>query len=57
MYTWGWNEHGMCGQGHEDNIYRPTLVSHFSSKNNKVFLIGSGAGHSMAVCQRKSDPV
>ncbi|XP_077177710.1 secretion-regulating guanine nucleotide exchange factor isoform X1 [Paroedura picta] len=47
-FSWGWNEHGMCGNGTEANICSPEPVSALTS--GKLFLIGCGAGHSMACC-------
>ncbi|XP_019407686.1 PREDICTED: secretion-regulating guanine nucleotide exchange factor [Crocodylus porosus] len=48
-FSWGWNEHGMCGDGTEANIYAPKPIPAFGSA--ELFLIGCGAGHSMALCQ------
>ncbi|KAK5867268.1 hypothetical protein PBY51_011777 [Eleginops maclovinus] len=44
LLTWGWNEHGMCGDGSQNDIFQPQLVSGVTP-----LLIGCGAGHSMAV--------
>ncbi|XP_005990554.1 secretion-regulating guanine nucleotide exchange factor [Latimeria chalumnae] len=46
--SWGWNEHGMCGDGTETNAYLPKPIGHFHSK--KLLLVGCGAGHSMVLC-------
>ncbi|OCT83522.1 hypothetical protein XELAEV_18021664mg, partial [Xenopus laevis] len=48
LYSWGWNEHGMCGNGSETNVPVPTLVG--IPPTARVDLIGCGAGHSMALC-------
>lgn len=48
VYSWGWNEHGMCGNGCEDNVPTPTAICLPTS--SRVELIGCGAGHSMVVC-------
>ncbi|XP_026166861.1 secretion-regulating guanine nucleotide exchange factor [Mastacembelus armatus] len=48
LFSWGWNEHGMCGDGSETNVFQPQLISGL-----KPLLIGCGAGHSMAVCTVK----
>ncbi|XP_063800179.1 secretion-regulating guanine nucleotide exchange factor [Pseudophryne corroboree] len=48
VYSWGWNEHGMCGTGSEDNVPTPTAVC--IPHSNTVKLIGCGAGHSMVLC-------
>ncbi|XP_020667003.3 secretion-regulating guanine nucleotide exchange factor isoform X1 [Pogona vitticeps] len=47
-FSWGWNEHGMCGNGTEANICTPQPIETFHS--TEPFLIGCGAGHSMAFC-------
>ncbi|XP_034976350.1 secretion-regulating guanine nucleotide exchange factor isoform X3 [Zootoca vivipara] len=47
-FSWGWNEHGMCGNGTEANVCVPQPVGTLSSA--KLLLIGCGAGHSMAYC-------
>ncbi|XP_071665077.1 secretion-regulating guanine nucleotide exchange factor isoform X4 [Patagioenas fasciata] len=47
--SWGWNEHGMCGDGTEANVHVPKAVKALSYA--KQILIGCGAGHSMALCQ------
>ncbi|XP_014671281.1 PREDICTED: secretion-regulating guanine nucleotide exchange factor-like [Priapulus caudatus] len=41
-YTWGWNEHGMCGSGTEDDVLIPTVIDTF--KHDSVHLIGCGTG-------------
>lgn len=54
-FSWGWNEHGMCGDGTEANVHVPKPVEALGSA--KQILIGCGAGHSMALCQNSSlDP-
>ncbi|XP_069564334.1 secretion-regulating guanine nucleotide exchange factor isoform X1 [Brachyistius frenatus] len=45
LLSWGWNEHGMCGDGSQADVFNPHLVSGLGP-----LLIGCGAGHSMAVC-------
>ncbi|KAM7414728.1 hypothetical protein PAMA_019504 [Pampus argenteus] len=45
LLSWGWNEHGMCGDGSQTDIFEPQLISGL-----RPLLIGCGAGHSMAVC-------
>lgn len=47
LWTWGWNEHGSCGNGNVENQFRPVNISHYFP--GKVQSIGSGAGHSFAV--------
>uniref|UniRef100_A0A663M5H4 Secretion regulating guanine nucleotide exchange factor n=1 Tax=Athene cunicularia TaxID=194338 RepID=A0A663M5H4_ATHCN len=48
-FSWGWNEHGMCGDGTEANVYVPKPVKALGYA--KRILIGCGAGHSMVLCQ------
>ncbi|XP_068255272.1 secretion-regulating guanine nucleotide exchange factor isoform X5 [Nyctibius grandis] len=48
-FSWGWNEHGMCGDGTEANVHVPKPVKALGYA--KQILIGCGAGHSMALCQ------
>ncbi|XP_037258063.1 secretion-regulating guanine nucleotide exchange factor isoform X4 [Falco rusticolus] len=48
-FSWGWNEHGMCGDGTEANVHVPKPVKALGYTNQ--MLIGCGAGHSMALCQ------
>ncbi|KAF7658623.1 hypothetical protein LDENG_00009930 [Lucifuga dentata] len=50
LFSWGWNEHGMCGDGSQTDVIQPQLISGLSP-----LLIGCGAGHSMAVCANKTD--
>ncbi|KAK3103835.1 hypothetical protein FSP39_022301 [Pinctada imbricata] len=52
LYSWGWNEHGICGTGDEVNVPYPKQVA--ALDNRHVTSVGCGAGHSFAVCQ--SDP-
>ncbi|XP_059156447.1 secretion-regulating guanine nucleotide exchange factor-like [Physella acuta] len=44
-YSWGWNEHGICGTGNEHNVFYPYKLP-FS---NKVTQVGCGAGHSFCL--------
>ncbi|XP_069713822.1 secretion-regulating guanine nucleotide exchange factor isoform X5 [Phaenicophaeus curvirostris] len=48
-FSWGWNEHGMCGDGTEADVHVPKPVKGLGY--TKQILIGCGAGHSMALCQ------
>ena len=54
LLSWGWNEHGICGTGDEDNVRTPQLVETFRPN---VINIGCGAGHSFVVTesQKNSD--
>lgn len=40
VFTWGWNEHGSCGNLSCENILRPQKI------HENVKLVGSGAAHS-----------
>ncbi|CAL1540890.1 unnamed protein product [Lymnaea stagnalis] len=44
VYSWGWNEHGICGTGDEQNVMYPTKVPAFIACS--VVAIGCGTGHS-----------
>ncbi|XP_029991870.1 secretion-regulating guanine nucleotide exchange factor [Sphaeramia orbicularis] len=50
LLSWGWNEHGMCGDGSETDVFQPHLIPGL-----RPLLIGCGAGHSMAVCAATTD--
>lgn len=50
LWSWGWNEHGMCGNGKTENIMIPQKIT---TLDERLFLIGCGAGHSLAVTNRK----
>ncbi|XP_068459849.1 secretion-regulating guanine nucleotide exchange factor isoform X2 [Clinocottus analis] len=50
LLSWGWNEHGMCGDGSQRDVFQPQLISGLSP-----LLIGCGAGHSMAMCAATTD--
>ncbi|XP_070828582.1 secretion-regulating guanine nucleotide exchange factor [Chaetodon trifascialis] len=50
LLSWGWNEHGMCGDGSQTDVFQPQLVPAL-----RPLLIGCGAGHSMAVCAATTD--
>nr|XP_020440995.1 secretion-regulating guanine nucleotide exchange factor isoform X7 [Monopterus albus] len=45
LFSWGWNEHGMCGDGSQTDVFHPRHMPGL-----RPLLIGCGAGHSMAVC-------
>ncbi|XP_048804402.1 secretion-regulating guanine nucleotide exchange factor isoform X5 [Lagopus muta] len=51
-FSWGWNEHGMCGDGTEANIHVPKPVKAVGYAEQ--ILIGCGAGHSLALCQNST---
>lgn len=45
LFTWGWNEHGNCGDGTTINIHRPSKVT----LPGNLQAIGAGSGHSFAL--------
>lgn len=47
MLSWGWNEHGNCGTGSQENIHKPSRVN--IQEKGRAILIGAGAGHSFAL--------
>ncbi|XP_027972755.1 secretion-regulating guanine nucleotide exchange factor isoform X3 [Eumetopias jubatus] len=53
-YSWGWNEHGMCGDGSEADIRAPKPVQ--ALRSSLGLLVGCGAGHSLALCQLPALP-
>lgn len=53
IFSWGWNEHGMCGDGSLCDITQPRPVPGLTDAT--ALLIGCGAGHSMALCSLKSN--
>ncbi|XP_030384300.1 secretion-regulating guanine nucleotide exchange factor [Scaptodrosophila lebanonensis] len=50
IYTWGWNEHGNCGNDSTENLCSPTLVKLPNCK-----LAGTGAGFCYAVCEPQNE--
>ncbi|XP_076118947.1 secretion-regulating guanine nucleotide exchange factor isoform X4 [Alosa pseudoharengus] len=55
LFSWGWNEHGMCGDGSLCDIMRPQPIP--ALRAARPVLIGCGAGHSMALCCLKDREV
>nr|KAF6343625.1 secretion regulating guanine nucleotide exchange factor [Pipistrellus kuhlii] len=53
-YSWGWNEHGMCGDGSEADVQAPKPVQ--ALRSSPGILVGCGAGHSLALCQLPALP-
>ncbi len=50
--AFGWNEHGMCGTGREENVGTATKVSGLPHNiEGGGILVGAGAGHSLALVQ------
>ncbi|XP_048112331.1 secretion-regulating guanine nucleotide exchange factor isoform X2 [Alosa alosa] len=55
LFSWGWNEHGMCGDGSLCDVMRPQPIP--ALRAARPVLIGCGAGHSMALCCLKDREV
>ncbi|XP_066556921.1 secretion-regulating guanine nucleotide exchange factor isoform X3 [Amia ocellicauda] len=53
LLSWGWNEHGMCGDGTEEDVIRPQPIP--ALLRARPLLIGCGAGHSMALCEVREE--
>ncbi|XP_038047189.1 secretion-regulating guanine nucleotide exchange factor-like [Patiria miniata] len=49
LLAWGWNEHGMCGDARVIDVHTPKKVD--TRLGGKPVLIGSGAGHCLALCE------
>lgn len=49
LLCWGWNEHGMCGNGSLINVSLPSEVT---VPFRGVLSVGCGAGHSYALVYR-----
>lgn len=47
VFTWGWNEHGNCGNGSSDNLFCPSLVA----LKGTCRVAGTGAGFCYAICE------
>lgn len=45
LFTWGWNEHGNCGDGTTTNALRPAKIQ----VPGNLQVIGAGSGHSFAL--------
>ncbi|XP_021350357.1 secretion-regulating guanine nucleotide exchange factor-like isoform X1 [Mizuhopecten yessoensis] len=45
VFSWGWNEHGICGTGNEVNVFKTQQVAALSKL--KVKCLGCGNGHSL----------
>ncbi|XP_036115313.1 secretion-regulating guanine nucleotide exchange factor isoform X2 [Molossus molossus] len=53
-HSWGWNEHGMCGDGSGADAWAPKPVP--ALRSSAGLLVGCGAGHSLALCQLPALP-
>ena len=52
LYSWGWNEHGICATGDETNVTLPHIVQILGTE--AVTKIGCGAGHSFVITNTQS---
>ena len=52
VITFGWNEHGMCATGDENNVQCPHVITAESLKGWTPLLVGGGAGHSMIMVHK-----
>lgn len=50
IVSWGWNEHGNCGNGSVEDVKYPNFVK--ISKSMRGTLIGTGYGHSFALVKK-----
>jgi secretion-regulating guanine nucleotide exchange factor len=48
VFTWGWNEHGNCGDGTNVNLYKPVQIT----IPGKAVLGGTGAGFCYVVVEK-----
>ncbi|XP_058450555.1 secretion-regulating guanine nucleotide exchange factor isoform X2 [Malaya genurostris] len=48
VHAWGWNEHGNCGTGNNENVWAPTRMKHLKSIDTVV----SGAAFCFALQKR-----
>ena len=48
VLAFGWNEHGMCATGDEENVWGPREVSGLP-EGGVASLVGAGAGHSLII--------
>ena len=48
LYSWGWNEHGSCGNGNTDNVAEPTLVK-FPKDILEIVKFCPASGHNLVV--------
>ena len=52
LLSWGWNEHGMCGTGDQQDVMSPLPVQLMQDNSHSPLLIGTGAGTSFALVQK-----
>jgi len=52
LLSWGWNEHGMCGTGGEQDVTSPLPVRLLQDSSHTPLLIGTGAGTSFVLVQK-----
>ncbi|XP_078670628.1 secretion-regulating guanine nucleotide exchange factor-like [Branchiostoma floridae x Branchiostoma belcheri] len=52
VVCWGWNEHGMCGDGGQEDVLVPRVVE--TLRGYSPVWISTGAGHTMVGMKRKN---
>ncbi|CAH1256903.1 SERGEF [Branchiostoma lanceolatum] len=52
VVCWGWNEHGMCGDGGEEDVLVPKVVE--ALQGNTPVWVSTGAGHTMVGMEREN---
>ncbi|XP_014215438.1 secretion-regulating guanine nucleotide exchange factor [Copidosoma floridanum] len=52
VMSWGWNEHGNCGNGYTEDTFEPTKVL---LPDCTGVLVGAGAGHSFVIVKMKTN--
>ncbi|OZJ01736.1 hypothetical protein BZG36_05118 [Bifiguratus adelaidae] len=45
VVTWGWNEHGNCGTGGQDDVIRPYRIQDFPLLGERVVGVSAGCGN------------
>ncbi|XP_035672428.1 LOW QUALITY PROTEIN: secretion-regulating guanine nucleotide exchange factor-like [Branchiostoma floridae] len=53
VVCWGWNEHGMCGDGGEEDVLVPKAVEAFQGYT--PVWVSTGAGHTMVGMERSNN--
>mmetsp|Transcript_20195 Transcript_20195/g.51575 ORF Transcript_20195/g.51575 Transcript_20195/m.51575 type:complete len:88 (-) Transcript_20195:258-521(-) len=48
MWTWGWNDHGQCGNGEKSERVEPTQLDELSRLSHQwqTTIVRAGGGHS-----------
>ncbi|KAG1672307.1 Secretion-regulating guanine nucleotide exchange factor [Nymphon striatum] len=43
VWSWGWNEHGICGTGNEENVLNPQIIESLSIYHPIILGVGDGS--------------